>query len=258
MNKWKLFSCFIFAFYSYEFVFARFLQPDPKREHVNSYSYVGNNPILMVDPNGEDSYVFYDPKKNGFLREATFEAKRLSSVYKTPVHMVPIKSKLRFWLEWNKMSNVDCVSLLFHGSEKTININYKTNDYLTTLPSGKTPLGYPAVFVGLLNKQKIKEIRLMTCQGGNIDVSNNMARTLSDLFQTTVTAWDGGLSYINHQTPRKAGLSNIAFAIDKGREPLGMVEYKPGQVVNLIEFNKDALNKKIHQKEAPLYTPGKL
>lgn len=35
------------------FVNARFTAVDPKREFSNPYSYVGNNPVMAIDPNGE-------------------------------------------------------------------------------------------------------------------------------------------------------------------------------------------------------------
>ena len=37
-------------------VFARFISVDPKREYWNSYSYVGNNPIIAIDKNGEETF----------------------------------------------------------------------------------------------------------------------------------------------------------------------------------------------------------
>jgi len=38
----------------------RFLQVDPAREFWNSYSYVGNNPVKLIDPNGRNARVSID------------------------------------------------------------------------------------------------------------------------------------------------------------------------------------------------------
>jgi len=40
----------------------RFLQVDPAREFINPYSYVGNNPVMAVDPDGMLDIRLNDPK----------------------------------------------------------------------------------------------------------------------------------------------------------------------------------------------------
>jgi len=38
-------------------VFSRFMQPDPKRQFHNTYSYTGNNPIQFTDPDGKEVHL---------------------------------------------------------------------------------------------------------------------------------------------------------------------------------------------------------
>lgn len=45
----------------------RFLQVDPAREFSNSYSFVNNSPVLFIDPNGENIFLFFwstDPSQS--------------------------------------------------------------------------------------------------------------------------------------------------------------------------------------------------
>ena len=39
----------------------RFTQEDPIKDGENWYAYCGNNPCIIIDVSGLDSYIFYDP-----------------------------------------------------------------------------------------------------------------------------------------------------------------------------------------------------
>lgn len=42
----------------YDSMSGRFITEDPIKDGLNWYAYAENNPIIMIDPNGLDSYIF--------------------------------------------------------------------------------------------------------------------------------------------------------------------------------------------------------
>jgi RHS repeat-associated protein len=207
------------------------------------YNYCLNNPLVLVDPEGMDSYVYYDP--DNFEDQAKKEAERLKKLYGTEVHLIAIKTEKEFKNNWSSMNEIDGVSLLFHGSSQTINIDWKNNEYLTISPDGKTPSGNEGTYLGALDQKDIKQINLLICQGGNLDEPTNVASYLSDKFQTRVNAWDGKLSYSNdgNYTPQSSGLANISFVLMKGRQPEGGVTYSPGYRSSIKSFHSYELKR---------------
>jgi len=59
--------------------FGRFLQVDPAREFWNSYSYVGNNPVMGTDPTGESLFALFWNTNNGEIGHASLAIQNYDS-----------------------------------------------------------------------------------------------------------------------------------------------------------------------------------
>ena len=147
----------------------------------NLYSYCGNNPINVIDPDGLDNYVFYDSKN--FSSQAKAEAKRLGALNNETTHMMPISNTSEFVNNWNSMKDPTNVSLMFHsgstssdGRKHEITIDRSTRQYLTTNPDGRTSgTGSPSVYLGSLEKKEIGTLNLNICN--SFDLMTTFAKT---------------------------------------------------------------------------------
>jgi RHS repeat-associated protein len=199
--------------------------------NLSLYSYAANNPIYFIDFFGTDNYVFYDPdKEDGFTKQAHVEANRLKRENNEKTHLIAIKSEDQFKNEWSNMEDPTNVSLVFHGSSKTININWKKRQYLTTQKNSETPKGNPGLYIGDLSRKKISNIRIMSCYGGDVKTENNVARTfLRSQDVSSVNAWDGSLNYWPVLfTPRVEQNSHGSFK---------EVKYTQNNLINPIRVN---------------------
>ena len=213
--------------------------------HINGdlYHYAGNNPVRYIDPDGRTNYVFYDPES--FFAQAKAEATRMpveqeKVVKEEPNHymyvfyvqeetvLIPVTTEKEFIDAWNNMKNPTDVTLIFHGSVHTLNIDYKNNEYLSTSPDGKTPLGNPGTYIGSLEPKTIGTLKIYSCQGGNIRESDNVAQcfknnnTIGKLF-----ASDGSLSFTRGKyEPKKSHEGRAEYKQKYNQEPQGLVEVK--------------------------------
>ena len=132
----------------------------------NLYHYAGNNPVKYVDPDGRTNYIFYD--EESFSKQAEAEANRIPETDHEETVMIPIKTEEEFKNAWNQMENATDVSLFFHGSAKTLNLDWEENEYLTIDENGKTPKGADALYIGDLNSKEIETLKIFSCQSGNV------------------------------------------------------------------------------------------
>lgn len=126
----------------------RFLQKDSEKyihssipQSVNLYTYCLNNPILFVDPDGNDCYYFYMP---GYEDMARKDQERLAALYGysiDQVHLVEISTRQELVDGWNQMGteggkpvSIDTVVIMTHadpyemGFEGANSIGISTED----------------------------------------------------------------------------------------------------------------------------------
>ena len=142
----------------------RFISVDPIKDGVNWYAYCGNNPVVFVDPSGLDAYIFYGKDQE---KAAKNDAKELKKRYGT-VHLIFADTDSDFLTGWQSMGNVDgnavsidLVEINLHGNATSIYSSDGTEIDLTQMQS-----------------QDIATILLLSCNGGHLDYSNNVATQL--------------------------------------------------------------------------------
>jgi hypothetical protein len=90
-------------------------------------------------------YIFYDPKSFGSQSQQMY--KDAVEIYgEGSVAMSNVTTTEAFAQDWGDMASSDIqeVNLNYHGSPQTVNLDYKTNQYLTSTDDSKTPKGNPA------------------------------------------------------------------------------------------------------------------
>jgi hypothetical protein len=153
------------------------------------------------------SYVFYDPKN--FPNQAKSAAKVLKGKYGGEVKLIPITTAKDFVKQWNSMpANVGGVTLVFHGTPHTINIDADKREYLTTSSDGKTPAGNPATYIGDLADKTIDQLTILSCNAGHLDhMDDNVAMTFLNTNNiTNVIASDGNVAF-----SRRVGIYSYGF-----------------------------------------------
>jgi RHS repeat-associated protein len=171
----------------------RFISEDPIKDGPNWYIYCGNDPVNRVDWAGLENYVFYDP--DNFSNYAYAVVNNLA-YQKEKTILKPIKTEQQFVTEWNGMQDPTDVVLIFHGHQNTIDIDYRTEEYLTALPTGKTPKGADATYIGDLERKSLESIWLLSCQSDNVDEPLSPAKVFAKTQNVkTVKGWDGPLSF---------------------------------------------------------------
>lgn len=90
---------------------------------LNQYQYCFGNPVIWVDPEGTDCYIFYLPE---WENEAKGDRRQLAREYgydESQVHLIPVTSSSDFENGWNNMGvengenvDVDTVVLDFHAN----------------------------------------------------------------------------------------------------------------------------------------------
>lgn len=134
------------------------LSVDPraaKYPSLSPYAYCANNPVKLVDPNGEEwtdidgkiildhskikVYIFYDP--NSFKSQSEQMYNDAVKLYgKDAVALSNVTTEKDFAQDWKNMlgTNIREVNLNYHGNNQTLMLNSSKGEYITSTGDGKT------------------------------------------------------------------------------------------------------------------------
>ena len=187
----------------------RFISEDPVKDGSNWYVYCANNPVMMIDPWGEDAYIIYDingesgDHKHQFEDEAKIKQAELEKTWGTNVYLLPVSNAKEFEEAWNyrvgydldgREVSIEEVYIIAHGSASG-NKGSAQGYFMYTDESkvvAKESSKYSDVQVSDLDWKKIEHLNFSVCNSGNPDIYN-----LAYAFKIRMTigwihAWDGG------------------------------------------------------------------
>ena len=106
----------------------RFTSEDPAQAGLNWYVYANSNPVLYIDPNGLDAYIYYLPE---WEIEALADQKELMKQYnlaESQVHLIVLNEKSDLTTGWNAMGTdaagnavtIDAVIINTHASPNSL------------------------------------------------------------------------------------------------------------------------------------------
>jgi hypothetical protein len=131
----------------------------------------------------------------------------------------------RLWAGMGLDGTIEGVSLLYHGTAHTVNLDWTTDQYLTALSSGITPKGSPALYIGELEQKQMLQLRIMTCNSAKKGVDDNVASTFFKHQNTMVLGRDGNLSYGYRSGEPRRQISQMILGFFTGSTPQGWVGY---------------------------------
>ncbi len=215
------------------------LSVDPmsdKYPSLSAYTYCANNPIKLVDPNGEEwvdangnpvkdhskikIYIFYDSRGDG--EGFAEQTKKMVSVYekqygKGSVALSNVTTMEEFSQDWGDMAspNIKEVNLNYHGNNQTLYLNTANNQYITATGNNTTNKGTKNV----MNVQDLPspsgnisraQLNINSCKSASSTQSKlqgseklTLARAFSKYFDFgLVRATAGGVSYRSNGFPR--------------------------------------------------------
>ena len=191
----------------------RFTQEDPIKDGENWYAYCGNNPCIIIDVSGLDSYIFYDPvmfDDRDMKKYAEMMQKDVKKKFGGTVHVIATSTKDQFIRDWNSMGNngknkIDSVTLICHGNRSYMWIYAQANNL------SKKENAYSDLFTNDLNKQTIGYFFILSCNIGNSQYDNsndNLAMQIvrsKHIFEGGVVASDLYVWSNPNSTSQKSG-----------------------------------------------------
>ena len=211
----------------------RFLEKDKEQyiraempESINLYAYCRNNPVIFIDPDGTDCYIFYLPE---WKNEAIADQKALAQKYGydiSKVHIVPVTSAQELTNGWNGMGTVNGQQV----DIDTVVINSHANPYSLSFGNGNKMTQQN---IQNLNNQNVKELVLYGCNAGHMDYSqtNPAAQFAQRVNGAQVLASDGTV-YSNsgsekpHTYTGKPDEHFKGYLRNGDRDNVGWVEYR--------------------------------
>ena len=159
---------------TYDPTLGRFTQQDPARDGFNWYVYCNGNPIAYADPTGLESYVFYTTGKNSdFSSQAQWQKDRLEKMGEKVI-MIPVTDVKTFEEGWNGMGVVDgksvdinYVMIYTHGNQRSMIFESGSSTKAMSI-DGKNSSGGKIGNINDLQRKKIKELNLLSCNAGNL------------------------------------------------------------------------------------------
>lgn len=142
---------------------------------INAYLYCRNNPLIYVDPSGNDCYYFYLPE---WENEAENDSRQLAKIYglkKSEVHTIEITDNQSLIDAWNGMGvengaevNIDAVVINTHANPESLGYGNNSDDTLTGSD------------IQALNNQSMDKLILYGCNAGHADhIGTNPASEFS-------------------------------------------------------------------------------
>ena len=182
----------------------RFMMRDEERyihlrnpRTANLYAYCLNNPIMYVDPDGNDCYYFYLPEWQG---EAESDRQRLADQYGysiDQVHIRPVTNGQELMDGWNAMGTengqpVDIDTVVINTHADPYNLGFGKDEF------GNSRGVLPVSSVSDLQDQSMDQVILYGCNAGHIDYENeNMANAFSHKVNDAPVMASDGTVYSN-------------------------------------------------------------
>ena len=93
------------------------------------------------------------------------------------MNLISVDSNQDFKDRWNIIedSNIDEISLLFHGQPDALLVNEATNSFLTIFDNEKVLSGNEDISINDLKRLEMKSLNIMSCNTENLNHKDNVA-----------------------------------------------------------------------------------